>query len=249
MVGRIRIFLCLFIGLSVLPFSLNPIVSPINAQPKYCDLALVLAMDASSSVDAREYDLQMKGMAAALLDPQVQEAIDTIGGLYLSAFEWNGRLKQKLIFNWVYVQGRGDVLKLSAILARHQRNATNAPTAIGAALGFAHRMFKRLPSDCARKVIDVAGDGHSNDGITPNEIYALYDFSGIQVNGLVIKDFYTSPETFYRDPETYYRENVMRGTGSFLELAHTFTDFESAMKKKLLKEIIPGPMGQLQLSE
>lgn len=240
---RIRFSLILFMGLAVSAFLLNH--DRVKAQPQYCDLALVLAMDASSSVDESEYILQMKGMAAALLDPEVQEAIDSIGGLYLSAFEWNGKLKQKIIFNWVYVDDRGDAAQLAAILARHQRNATNFPTALGAALGFAHRMFPRLPQPCARKVIDVAGDGRSNDGITPGEIYQLYDFSGIQVNGLVIKDHFTSPETFYRDPEEYYRENVIRGTGAFLELAHTFDDFEKAMKKKLLKEIVPGPIALL----
>ena len=41
-----------------------------RAEGRYCDLALVLAMDASSSVDEREYVLQMKGMASALLDAE-----------------------------------------------------------------------------------------------------------------------------------------------------------------------------------
>lgn len=241
---RVRKFLILFIVLAAGIYI--PIQQPVKAQNQYCDLALVLALDASSSVDDREYLLQMKGMAAALLDPEVQEAIDTLGGLYLSAFEWNGKLQQKIIFDWIYVKDRKDALLLAGALVQHQRNATNAPTALGAALGFAHRMFPRIPVPCARKVIDVSGDGHSNDGIKPEMVYQLWDFSEIQVNGLVIKDLYTSPETFYRDPETYYRENVLRGAGAFLILAHTFDDFEEAMKKKLLKEIVPGPIGALR---
>jgi hypothetical protein len=238
--------LSVFIALTGLALVLIHRPDATRAQPAYCDLALVLALDASSSVDDREYILQMKGMAAALLDPQVQEAIESIGGLYLSAFEWNGKFQQNLIFDWIFLDSSDDAMLLAGVLARHQRNATNAPTALGAALGYAHRMFPRLPQNCARKVVDVAGDGHSNDGVKPEDIYEMYDFSEIQVNGLVIKDHYLSPETFYRDPETYYRENVIRGTGSFLELAHTFDDFENAMRKKLLKEIVPGPIGQLQ---
>lgn len=236
--------LIIIIGLAISAAILNQ--SPAQAQNRFCNLALVLAMDASSSVDDREYKLQMNGMASALLDPEVQLAIDTIGGMYLTSFEWNGRLKQKMIFDWVYLEKGSDAFQLASVLANHARNSTRSPTAIGAALGYAHRLFRKLPAPCTRKVIDVAGDGHNNDGLSPDEIYKLYDFSDIQVNGLVIKDFYQSPETFYRDPETYYRDHVMHGAGAFLELAHTFDDFETAMKKKLLKEIVPGPIGMLE---
>ena len=238
-----RTFQILFIALGAVLANLIHREAP--AQEKFCELALVLAMDASSSVDDAEYLLQMKGMASALLDKEVQDAISTMGGIYLAAFEWNGRLKQKIIFDWIFLETGPDAFPLASVLARHERNATNAPTALGAALGFAHRMLRRVPGRCARSVIDVAGDGHSNDGIKPADVYALYDFGNTQVNGLVIKDFYQNPETFYRDPETYYREHVIRGAGAFLELAHTFDDFERAMKKKLLKEIVPGPVGLL----
>ncbi len=244
MIKRICQFLSVFMGLAIAIVILNQ--APVKAQNQYCNLALVLAMDASSSVDDREYKLQMNGMASALLDPEVQLAIDTIGGMYLASFEWNGRLKQKMIFDWVYLEKGSDAFQLASVLANHERNSTRSPTAIGAALGYAHRLLNKLPVPCSRKVIDVAGDGHNNDGISPDQVYKLYDFSDIQVNGLVIKDFYQSPETFYRDPETYYRDHVMHGAGAFLELAHTFDDFESAMRKKLLKEIVPGPIGMLE---
>jgi len=35
-------------------------------------------------------------------------------------------------------------------------------------------------------VIDVSGDGLNNEGITPDKVYALWDFSKITVNGLAI---------------------------------------------------------------
>lgn len=220
-----------------------------NAQPRFCNLALVLAMDASSSVDDREYQLQMKGTARALLDPEIHEAIDLLGGMYIAAFEWNGRLKQKSIFEWTYLKSGLEAVKLAGILANHVRNATNAPTALGAALGHAHRQFQKVPQPCGRYVIDVAGDGVNNDGIIPADVYQLYDFSNIQVNGLVIKDIYTSAENFYRDPEGYYRRNVIRGPGAFLVLAHGFDDYAKAIKQKLLKEIIPGPIGELAIPD
>lgn len=44
------------------------------APAQACRLALVLAMDVSSSVDAAEDQLQRAGLAAALIDPDVQAA-------------------------------------------------------------------------------------------------------------------------------------------------------------------------------
>ncbi len=223
----------------------SPAVKQLSAGQRFCELALVLAMDASSSVDDREYQLQMKGMASALLDPKVQLAIESIGGIYLAAFEWNGRSNHKLIFDWVYLSGPQDSLAFATTLVRHVRNSTRSPTAIGAALGYAHRLLKRLPEPCTRQVIDVSGDGSNNEGIKPQAVYVLYDYSQITVNGLVIKDIYTSAETFYRDPEAYYREHVLHGAAAFIELANGFDDFATAMKRKLLREIVPGPIGQL----
>lgn len=216
-----------------------------RSQPQYCELALVLAMDASSSVDDREYQLQMKGIASALLDTEVLEAIESLGGIYLAAFEWNGQLNQKLLFDWFFVKDRGDALTIAGILSRHERNSARLPTALGAALGYAFRMQQRVPVACSRQVIDVSGDGANNDGIHPSEIYTTYDFGQITVNGLIIKDIYTNPESFYRDPEFHYRQFVLRGPGAFAELAHGFFDFEEAMRRKLLKEIVPGPIGSL----
>lgn len=51
-----------------------------NAQVKSCGLALVLGIDASLSVDQSEYQLQMSGTAAALLEPMVVDAILAAGG-------------------------------------------------------------------------------------------------------------------------------------------------------------------------
>ena len=236
--GRAVLRLFMFLAASLTVF-------PAHAQPKFCSLALVLAIDSSSSVDQNEYQLQMTGTAAAILDPEVIQAIETIGGVYLAAFEWNGKRKQKLIFDWIFVTSQQEALEISRIFGRHQRDFENEPTAIGAALQYSYGLFQRLPVTCSRKVIDIAGDGHSNDGITPKQVYAGMDFSEILVNGLVIKSRFENPESFYRDPELYYRENVLHGPGAFLEIAYTFENFENAMRKKLLKEITPGPIGMI----
>ncbi len=217
-----------------------------DAQGRACDLALVLAMDASSSVNEKEYDLQLKGMAAALLDTEVTEAILSLGGMYMAAFEWNGRTNQKMLFNWSQLNTEADIFALAQALATHKRNSVRSPTALGSALGFAHRLFPALPVPCIRQVIDVSGDGLNNEGITPEKVYALWDFSKITVNGLAIKGTDPLHDNIHQDIEDYYRQKVLKGNASFLVVAENFESFEEAMKKKLLKEIVPGAVGALQ---
>ena len=220
--------------------------SRVNAQIQSCDLALVLAMDASSSVNAKEYDLQLKGMAAALLDIEVKEAILSLGGMYMVAFEWNGRANQKFLFEWTRLSSEADIFKAARKLALHERNSIKSPTALGSALGYAHRLFPQLPTQCLRQVIDVSGDGLNNDGITPAKVYALWDFSNITVNGLAIKGTDPLHDNIHQDIDDYYRQQVLRGNDSFLIIAENFQSFANAMKQKLLKEIRLGPVGLLK---
>ena len=140
-------------------------VQPAKAQSQVCELALVLAIDASSSVNPREYRLQMEGTAAALTDPDVLDAIAALGGIYLTAFEWNGESNQSRIFDWEFIHTPAQVGAVANAVRNHLRYTRISPTALGSALGYAHRLFPKLPVPCFRQVIDVSGDGASNHGI------------------------------------------------------------------------------------
>ena len=218
-----------------------------KAQTKSCDLALVLGIDASLSVDDSEYRLQMSGTAAALMDPKVVEAILSVGGIYLSTFEWSGSSSQKLVFGWSWLETRRDIANAAQRLRDHVRQSRNNSTAIGHALRFASDLFLELPAPCFRKVVDVSGDGANNEGFEPATVYRTFAFADISVNGLVILDTGLNPESFYTDPVIYYRENVLKGAGSFMIIAGGFGDFERAMRQKLLREILPGPVSSNRL--
>lgn len=213
-----------------------------SAQSRNCGLALVLGIDASLSVDEFEYRLQMSGAAAALTDPMVVDAILAVGGMYLSTFEWSGSTSQKLIFGWTRLETRQDIAAAAQKLINHVRQSRNNSTAIGHALRFASNLFQDLPVPCFRKVVDVSGDGANNEGYEPKTAYRTFDFEGVSVNGLVILDTGLNPESFYTDPVIYYRNEVLKGAGSFMIIAGGFDDFERAMRQKLLREILPGPV-------
>lgn len=198
-----------------------------------CKLALALALDTSASVDKFEARLQFEGLASALADPRVAEAILTPEGdhIYLAVFEWSGYSQQLPILGWTRLDSAGAIQTVAERLRGHVRAPVFLATAIGKAVEFGGRLLRGAPP-CARRVLDVSGDGVNNIGAGPGYFYERGDLNGAVVNGLVIRG--ADP-----DPLTYYRTEVIFGPGAFVETAENYADFRRAMTRKLLREISP----------
>lgn len=220
-------------------FSAAALASPASSAVS-CRLALVVALDVSASVDEREYALLRDGTAAALASEPVRQAIHALGGVHLAVFEWSGRHKQRLIVPWQRLEDDAAVLAAATQLSQHQRSTSEYPTALGAALGYAHTLMNRGPSACERRVVDIAGDGENNHGFGPGSAYRAFDYSGITVNGLVVG----APDG---NAARYYVDEVLNGPDSFLEIALAYDDLEETMRRKLLREIGTLSLSALQL--
>ncbi len=206
-----------------------------------CRLALVLAMDVSSSVDAGEDRLQRGGLAAALIAPDVQEAFfASPDPVALLVFEWSGRYNQEDLTDWVLIESPADLLGVSETIAFSKRSHNDFPTAMGHALAHAATRLADAP-DCLFQTVDVAGDGENNDGFGPAEAYANHPFDNVTVNGLVINAAEFEAET---ELIPFYRDQVIRGPGSFIEIANGFADYKRAMQRKLVRELSAQIMGQ-----
>ena len=89
-------------------FGLSLMSLPVQA----CDLALVLAVDVSGSVDAREYRVQMDGLAEALRDGIVVDALVDQQAM-VSLIQWTGTSRQKRTVDWRQMVRASDVLALA----------------------------------------------------------------------------------------------------------------------------------------
>jgi hypothetical protein len=209
-----------------------------------CSLALVLALDVSSSVDAREDRLQRDGLAAALRAQSVREAFRLAGPVAVHAFEWSGRNAQMdLLPGWQMVEGDADLDRIAAAIAASERSHDELPTALGAALGHAASLLRRAP-DCARRVVDVSGDGISNEGFSPALAFEHFPFEGVTVNALII-----GTEGAYEETArlvAWFRAEVLRGPGAFSIFAESYRDYEAAMETKLLRELALPPLAALE---
>ncbi|MBS1304032.1 DUF1194 domain-containing protein [Loktanella sp. SALINAS62] len=199
-----------------------------------CRLALVLAIDVSSSVDAAEDALQRQGLAAALLAPDVQSAFfASPDPVALHVFEWSGRYNQVTLSDWRLIEAPDDLRMVADAVSTSTRSYDDYPTALGYALGHAAVVLQRGP-DCLFKTIDVAGDGINNEGFGPAEAYAAFPFRNVTVNGLIVNAADYEGEV---NLIPFYTEEVIRGPGAFVEIANSFADYEAAMRRKLVREL------------
>lgn len=206
-----------------------------------CRLALVLALDISSSVDAAEDTLQRQGLAAALVAPEVQNAFfispDPVA---LLIFEWSGRYNQQDLIDWTVIRTHDDLREVAARLSASRRSHNDFPTAIGHALAHAAERLQEAP-DCDAQTVDISGDGENNDGFGPAEAYERLELEGVTINGLVINAAEFESET---QLIPFYREQVIKGPGAFIEIANGFADFETAMRRKLVRELSAMVIGE-----
>jgi hypothetical protein len=206
-----------------------------------CRLALVLALDVSGSVDAREYDLQVEGVAWALRDTEVRAAIlsDVATPVELAIFEWSGSRFQRQIVDWTTLSTPGAIDGVAATLSGWSRRPAPEATGIGAAMRIAAGQLGDGPT-CWRSVLDVSGDGKNNDWPSPRQVREAGTMAGITVNALVIGSAPLHAETRAQgvaELVAYFHAEVLHGPGAFVETALGYDDYADAMKRKLLKEL------------
>lgn len=195
-----------------------------------CETALLLSIDVSASIDAKDYRVQTDGLAAALIDPQVAEAL-VRGQVALAMMQWSGTEEQALVLPWRRMLSDRDVLSFAAQARTIPRAFSDSDTAVGESLRFAIAQFAAVP-DCARHVIDISGDGRENAGSSDEIARGEAMEAGITVNAIAIDD----PEpalaiTFY------YRRRIITPDG-FVVTAQGMQNYAQTLQLKLLRELL-----------
>src|SRR5258706_3045713 len=100
------------------------------------DVTLVLAIDASGSVEDDRFELQKRGFAAAFRDPRVLQAIragdhQSIAVLML---QWTGPPLQEVMVPWTLVRDEGSAADLAANLEGSQRRLMGCGTSLSGAV-------------------------------------------------------------------------------------------------------------------
>ncbi|MEM7523712.1 MAG: DUF1194 domain-containing protein [Pseudomonadota bacterium] len=221
--------------------ALAAIAVPAQAEDITVDLELLLAVDASGSVNDEEFLLQLGGVAAAFRDPEVHDAIASgpEGRIAAALMIWSDAASRKAVSDWAVIDGPAAANAFAdTILAQIPRRRSflgKTGTGIGAAIGHGLRVMARNGLEGARKTIDVSGDGPETrlmfgEAMALPEARRRADRAGVVINGLAILS---------DDPhlDIYYGARVISGPGSFVMAAADFEDFRRAMRLKLVREI------------
>ena len=199
---------------------------------EHVDLAMVLAADGSASVTYEEFGLIAGGMAASLRDPAVMAGLTggPAGASLLSLLLWSGVGQQDVITDWTRIASAADVRDFADQVDGMPRTIRAGQTAIGEALLAALTLLGRAPAVAGRSIVNVIGDGRSNDGIAPGPIRDRMAAAGITINGLCI---------LHEEPDLLevYTNEVIGGPGAFAVTCARYPDFAEAMRQKLTREL------------
>jgi hypothetical protein len=206
-----------------------------KAEATAADLELVLAVDASGSVDEAEFTLQLEGIAAGFRDAKVRQAIRSgvHGRIAVNLIVWAEHQMPKDSSGWFLLSDDGGAEVFARLVEAFPRRQ-NGATGIGEGVAAAVRAIESNAIEGLRKTIDVSGDGRET---APRDFVVLVPQARtmahsrrITINGLAILN---------EDPSLldYYRAAVQSGPDSFVMAVEDYTAMASAMRRKLLREI------------
>jgi len=204
----------------------------------------VIASDISLSVDAEERKLQREGYAGAMQDQLVVAAITggPLGRIAVTYVEWSGQRDHEVVVPWTLIDSNDMAIRFARAVKTARPKFEPGVTAIGNTLRFSAKMFNSNSFAGMRHVIDISGDGSSNDGISSAKARDDIVREGITINGLPIELINDRPLKAgeWEMPgkvEYYYRTAVIGGQGAFLFAVHSMRDFEPMLRSKLVLEI------------
>ncbi len=203
------------------------------------DAAIVLAVDASRSMDATELAVERDGYLAALRHPELMRAVAAgrLGRVAIAYFEWAAQVQDEAVVPWRIVDGPASAAALARDIAAIPL-ASRRGTSISRAIDFGALLLDDPGIRSPRRVIDVSGDGANNIGRPVTQARDAALARGVTINGLPI---IASDGGALPDLDRYYAECVVGGDGAFVMVARTGAELARTIRRKLVVEISGTP--------
>jgi hypothetical protein len=209
------------------------LVGPAIAADNAVDLQLVLAVDASNSVNDVRFELQKQGYAAAFRNQQVIKAIASGSeqSISVTMMQWTGPFTHVQVVPWMLVKDAASARALADAIAHSERELWGGGgTSISGAIDQGVILLSQSPYKSQRRTIDISGDGVNSSGRSVTRARDDAVAQGIGINGLPIL-------SIDRSLDRYFYDYVIGGPGAFMIPAESYENFADAVLKKLILEI------------
>lgn len=226
-----RWFLALMLG--CLPFTAQAQVA------KQVDIAIVVSLDRSESIDGEEARAQIDGLVYTLRHSLFRSSVASgwFGRIAFSVVTWSSFGRHEVVLPWMQIAGGDDADMAASILeldyARQLSSRHGTQTDVAFAIQVGMKQLDAMPWTASQSVINVVADGISNIGriamVDRNAALAR----GFTVNGLIMARGWAI-EAISR----YFRREVIGGRNSFLQVSASNEDFADAMLRKVLLEMV-----------
>ncbi len=218
------------------------------------DIALVLAVDVSSSIETTERRFQREAYAEALKDPRVAQMAlgGQSGSVAIAYMEWSGASYQRVHVPMRIMSTPQELASFAEEILRIDDRPDDPmyyqATAVGDALIAAEVAMSELGLTARDYVIDISGDGVLNDGLAVQPAREHVLSRGLTVNGLPIElatSASSASDTTTSDAVSrFYEDCVIGGPGSFHLIARGFGDVRETLIMKLMLEMAEMPAAQ-----
>ncbi|MSP45322.1 MAG: DUF1194 domain-containing protein [Xanthobacteraceae bacterium] len=218
---------------SAILFTLLALAAPAQTQPQTTtDILLVLAVDASGSVNQPRFELQRRGYADAFRNTQVLNAIrgGSTGSIAVTMVQWTGYAMQVQAVPWTLIKDASSASAFADAIEAAPRQLFGGGTSISGAIDHAMLLLPNAPYRGLKRVIDISGDGSNNRGRDVREARDEAVRAGVIINGLPIV-------SLEYGLDKYYFDNVIGGPGAFIVPADSYENFAQAVVRKLILEI------------
>ncbi|AZO38910.1 DUF1194 domain-containing protein [Mesorhizobium sp. M2A.F.Ca.ET.037.01.1.1] len=204
------------------------------------DVAVVFAVDFSSSIDPKIADLQREGHAEALTSPEIIRAISQnyIGCIGVAYFEWSSPGRSRTVLPWTRICGLDDAKAAASVISNtgdtgHMRRGRGG-TSVSTAIDVGGLLLDEFPGTAMKKVIDISSNGENNDGlpVQPSRENAIA--KGYTINAIAIPADDEDP----RQPlASYFAQSVIGGSQAFVMSPKQPHDYVTALRRKLVTEV------------
>lgn len=209
-----------------------PTVPAALAAPPPVDAALLLAVDASASIDRGLLDFQLRGHAAAFRHKAVEAAISRGGnGIAVMLAQFAGPETLTTLVPWRVLKSGADCEGFADTIDAAPGVFMGGSTALGSAVVQAVALLDAAPYSTSRRTLDIVSNGFSNAGIDPRSAKGYAAGANVTVNALAILNE-------YEWLEDYFGANVIAGRGAFVRTADDLDSFANVLLGKLVTEMV-----------